>query len=344
MKMVKVGVYGDRIDGKWCSPSYQIRLLAAWQASTRIHTILLQQSSDLENIDVVVFQRMSFLDTIGQELLALSLKRGIPTVLDIDDDFEAVSRLIGHEAQNEMEDRIEKFNEALHGFSQVWVSTVPLGIKISGMTESQVRQRPTVPPKSIELPLSKRAERERLRTFLYFGTSTHLSDFEIVRETLEKEVGRGCINASVVGVLQGLKQSKGIQTIQVNRKIATRYNSFIDYLNRIGPFDVGVAPLVDNEVNKSKSGLKVLEYAALGVLPLATNTEAYDWLEKLSLEDLLVPFGVNSWQKKIENLIEMKYDEFEELRLGSVTELNKYAQSLREKNLENDFEYLTMLL
>lgn len=344
MKSIRVGVFGDRIDGAWCSPSFQIRLLSAWQDRKEFKTILIQQISDLENIDVIIFQRMSFLDAKGKEILSLALKRGIPSVLDIDDDFEAVSKLIGHEAQSEIESKIDEFNGYLHCFSQVWVSTSSLGRSIGNKLGVEVRLRPTVPPKSIELLNSARIENERTRSFLYFGTSTHIKDFEIVQETLAMEARQGRMRASVVGVLRGVKPREGINSIQVNRKIATRYNSFIDFLNRLGPFDIGVAPLVDNEVNKSKSGLKVFEYAALGILPIASNVEAYSWMKNLSLENLLVTDGINNWQKSIEHLNDMKFSEFEELRLESVSAVRNLAQILRDENLENDYEDLMKLI
>lgn len=44
----------------------------------------------------------------------------------------------------------------------------------------------------------------------------------------------------------------------------------------IARFDIGIAPLVDDEFNESKSHIKVLEYAALGIPSIASRVPAYE--------------------------------------------------------------------
>lgn len=44
---------------------------------------------------------------------------------------------------------------------------------------------------------------------------------------------------------------------------------------RLIDFDIGVAPLVDTVFNRSKSAIKALEYAALGIPVVATDSEPY---------------------------------------------------------------------
>jgi len=344
MKIIRVGIFGDRIDGQWCSPSYQIRLLNAWEDVSWLKVVLLHQVTDIKDVDVIIFQRLSFLDAVGRDLLAASVEQGVPRVLDIDDDFDAVSRTNGHEAQNQLAMMINNFNDRLHCFSQIWVSTEPLGRKISETSGMPVRLRPTVPPKSIELCVANRRERVRVKSFLYFGTSTHVKDFEMVQAVLAKEACQERIQATVVGVLHGSKSSEGVHSIGVSRKIATRYSAFIDHLSRLGPFEVGVAPLAINEVNRSKSGLKVLEYAALGILPLASDVEAYGWMKGIELEELLIPAGLDNWQDKIRQIAEMEHSEFENLRLNSISVINQYSSSLREMNLSGDLESFLNLI
>jgi glycosyltransferase involved in cell wall biosynthesis len=40
-------------------------------------------------------------------------------------------------------------------------------------------------------------------------------------------------------------------------------------------FDIGLSPLLDNEFNSSKSGIRVIEYMARGIVPIASDVPAY---------------------------------------------------------------------
>ena len=53
------------------------------------------------------------------------------------------------------------------------------------------------------------------------------------------------------------------------------YPRFVRWLRDQGPFDVGLAPLVDTAFNRGKSDIKMLDYAALGALPILEETPAY---------------------------------------------------------------------
>jgi glycosyltransferase involved in cell wall biosynthesis len=48
-----------------------------------------------------------------------------------------------------------------------------------------------------------------------------------------------------------------------------------DWWRRVATFDIGLAPLVDNRFNRSKSFIKILEYAALGVPFIASPVGPY---------------------------------------------------------------------
>ena len=42
-----------------------------------------------------------------------------------------------------------------------------------------------------------------------------------------------------------------------------------------GPYDVGLAPLADTRFNSAKSDIKLLDYLALGILPVVQDSAAY---------------------------------------------------------------------
>lgn len=344
MSSIRVGVFGDRVNGEWCSPSFQLRLLTAWLGVPWIKIKIIECTSDLEDIDVVVFQRLSMLGGLGEEIFLETIGRKIPRVLDIDDDFHGVANSDSHEQKGSAMLNLAKYEDFLAKFSQIWVSTENLGSIISSRSGMAVRLRPTVPPRFIERQIVQRTPRQRTRSLLYFGTPTHANDFETVRLVLERESKRESILSTVVGVGARVAIDPAIQVVGVPRKIATRYSSFMDFLQRLGPFDIGISPIATSDVNRSKSGLKVMEYAALGILPVASNSEAYSWLSQLGLGSLLVDHGIDNWDDKITYLSELNFIDFEELRYSAVSRINLYAEKLRVHNLSEDSNSLTNLI
>jgi len=63
-------------------------------------------------------------------------------------------------------------------------------------------------------------------------------------------------------------------------------------------FDIGLAPLEDNEFNRGKSCIKFYEYAAVGTVTLASNVEPYK-----SEVNYRAKNTVKDWYKKLERLI-----------------------------------------
>jgi hypothetical protein len=56
---------------------------------------------------------------------------------------------------------------------------------------------------------------------------------------------------------------------------AIAYHRFVRWLREQGPFDVGLAPLADTVFNGAKSDIKLLDYCALGLLPVVQDCPAY---------------------------------------------------------------------
>ena len=53
------------------------------------------------------------------------------------------------------------------------------------------------------------------------------------------------------------------------------YPRFVEWLRSLPPFDIGVAPLVDTPFNRVKSDIKLLDYSALGLASLVSDSPAY---------------------------------------------------------------------
>lgn len=65
------------------------------------------------------------------------------------------------------------------------------------------------------------------------------------------------------------------------RTIGHRWQSRMDrYYRSISAMDIGLGPLRPNEFNRGKSALRVIEYAALGIVPVVTELAPYDgWID-----------------------------------------------------------------
>ena len=115
--------------------------------------------------------------------------------------------------------------------------------------------------------LKKRANTDLVRIG-WAGGASHGDDLKIVepviRKTLEKHP---TVEFSIVhGVPQFLR---GIDRVEAVMKWARidRYPQFLASRN----FDIGLAPLVDNNFNRAKSNLRWLEYAGLGIPCIASK-------------------------------------------------------------------------
>jgi glycosyltransferase involved in cell wall biosynthesis len=53
------------------------------------------------------------------------------------------------------------------------------------------------------------------------------------------------------------------------------YPGFVNWITRQPAWDIGIAPLADTAFNRSKSAIKTLDYAALGLAVLASDVPAY---------------------------------------------------------------------
>ena len=67
--------------------------------------------------------------------------------------------------------------------------------------------------------------------------------------------------------------------------------------------DIGIYPLPDNEWIKGKSGLKALQYMAMGLPVVASNIGCNDRVIENNISGLLVN-NMEDWYNSISNLIE----------------------------------------
>jgi glycosyltransferase involved in cell wall biosynthesis len=137
-------------------------------------------------------------------------------------------------------------------------------------------------------------------TGLYFGSFTHKEDLELIIPALNKVwLNYPSFKLKIVGVSKDdFNEFPFLEKVHIPSECRD-YEAFTKWLVNIAKdCDFGLAPLVPNEFNMSKSYLKILEYRALGLDVFASafgnylsasiscvslvENEIDDWTDKLS--------------------------------------------------------------
>lgn len=113
------------------------------------------------------------------------------------------------------------------------------------------------------------------------GSSTHRTDFALAWPGLRRlllQRGDVCFatmgvahhaNDPALGRIERRGQLAGLAWLEMDK------TPWTDYWRRVGYFDIGLAPLEVNTFNAAKSWIKILEYCAMGVVPVASASPEY---------------------------------------------------------------------
>ena len=112
---------------------------------------------------------------------------------------------------------------------------------------------------------------------LFMGTRTHGPDFRLIEGALARlgEQFGERITIDVCGMTEQENFPPGVHRIGPPPGKGETYPAFIAWLASQPGWHLGLAPLADTPFNKAKSPIKTLDYAALGLAILASDTEAY---------------------------------------------------------------------
>lgn len=163
----------------------------------------------------------------------------------------------------------------------------------------------------------------------YFGTRTHESDLQLLKESIINvktrlpdkiiifEVAGVCRNnhdwVNKITIPHNYKQNptpkdrlKNIIAYfldQIKIPHSLPYCNFISWMKNEIDWDIAVAPLDDTNINQSKSNLKYLEYTALNIPGIYSNLGPYKEI-KIKNTGIVVDNTTLEWEKAIISLIE----------------------------------------
>jgi Glycosyl transferases group 1 len=220
--------------------------------------------------DLVLVQRTAVDPDLAEPLVEHLRSRRIPLVVELDDNL-----FLKDPDDLEYGGHLDSLARLVEAASLVTVSTEPLREALSdrakdvAVVPNALDERLWGPPPHRESSLGTR--------LLFFGTRTHADDLALLRPVVERlrhEVGHGVQLFVIGGEHKGEARDWYSRVTLPPRR--NDYPAFARWIRkRAGQFDIGVAPLVDNEFNRSKSDLKFLDYSALGLPGVYSDVPAF---------------------------------------------------------------------
>lgn len=258
-------------------------------------------------VDAVIIQRTAIPRTMVSELLSVLNEGAIPYIFELDDD------LLNVPSEKDPRGTYAAYAKSLRDLiaqaSAVTVSTDTLQRSIEAINSNVF-----LLPNRLSDRLWKSPPLERLSDgfvrALYMGTVTHHEDLQLVFPALEAVAAANpTFRITVVGgtadVIVTPERAQWLTHIAVP-DFAKNYDAFVPWLrSQAAACDFSIAPLADTPFNASKSALKVLDYAALGLPILASDVNVYRGLVKAAPAAKLVPNTTQKWQAAIARQISL---------------------------------------
>ncbi len=233
--------------------------------------------------DIVIVQRLAISTQEDVSyLISFCRKSNTPMVYELDDD---ITSLDSEHSEYDHYKKMSVFVRALcEAADEVWVSTNELLTRLQALNPNILKIANELDDRiwkssntSIE-DVTDAEETAPLLNILYMGSATHGGDFFSLLypsfEKLRSEYGNR-VELSLIGVLPDEDLVDGIKSIEIPYGVGSSYPAFVSWLQGLKGYNVGVAPLVSNTFNQSKSHIKWLEYSGMGLVTLASNCGEY---------------------------------------------------------------------
>lgn len=226
------------------------------------------QGLPVDDLDVVVMQRVATLTQVS--LVRWLQEKGVAVVVDADDAMWCVDKEnTAWKYWNQGPFHWRHLDSAAKHADLVTVTTQHLAHRYG--EHGRVDVLPNCVPGELENYLeSARPALDQTTTVGWAGfTATHPGDLMIMGNTMKELQARtGCL-VRVVGDAEGASLDWGMPVEKVNPVPIG-----MPYYTALTTLDIGVVPLRSHTFNKSKSYLKALEFAACGVVVVASDTPA----------------------------------------------------------------------
>lgn len=292
------------------SPCAHIRLMAffdamqaqgqAWVRYVRAKDVVRYRA------DIIVTHRTAVTTLAEAEALsAYAAAHRIPLIYDLDDNLAALDP----RAEN---GRYQPLLAVVHHFSAnaavIWASTPTLCGELQAAGASNVEVHRNALDPAVWKPALQRPPTLGLSDpvrVLYMGTMTHNDDLVMILDGLKelKNKHGSSVDISLIGVKEGPATQEWYSVLAVPPSVGGSYPAFASWIGSITPFDIGISPLRDTRFNRSKSEIKVLDYAALGLAPVVSDLEPYRSTVTHGVNGMLVAEQPSDWFEVLDRLV-----------------------------------------
>lgn len=271
---VRVAVIPERY-GAVMSPCASIRLHAFTERFAADVRYLVPEELSAFAPQAILWNRGAIDDVEQIEQMATMARRiGARLIYDIDDNLLAMEE---HPERDAYATLINAVRASIALADEVWCSTETLVSEIQSAGGNAIAMPNALDPDlwSGACPPTDRTSRLRL---VYMGTRTHDEDYAFVQRVLARlqTLRPDSFSLTLVGVnAADVALPEWAEVLSPPSHVGASYPAFVRWFVGQGPFDLGLAPLMETKFNQAKSGIKVLDYAAIGVPTLASDVAAY---------------------------------------------------------------------
>lgn len=259
----------------------------------------------LDKINAAIIQRTALPKTIAAKAVNLLRQRGVPFVFEMDDNLLDVPDQ--KDPSGEYRAYAPLIRQLIEESAVTTVTTSALKAELK-----PIAKRIEILPNRLSDRIWKPAPKPRIVDTniraLYMGTVTHEEDLRMILSALDTVSAEfDNFRLSLVGVTESSDLFEGreswLERISVPSS-ARAYADFVKWLKTLSVnYDFAIAPLTDSPFNLSKSPLKILDYAALGLPVLASDHPVYRELAEDGLGARLVQNTEEDWCDKLRLMI-----------------------------------------
>ncbi len=299
----------ERFDIGAPTPCAYIRLiqpLSHPDISSEFDVILADSETVLEQpADIIVTQRYAIPDSASAKRLADHARKiGAKLVYDLDDDLLNVPE--NHPDAHALQPLAKVVRDMVMLADTIWVSTPALAGSLrtlrpdTELIENRLDERiwaawPSAPP-----------SRESPVRILAMGTTSHEHDFDLILPALKRlkvEYDERVV-VDVLGMTSRTDLPKGLLRVGPPRHAMGSYPAFVHWLTSVEPpWHIGLAPLLETPFNACKSPIKAMDYAALGLAVVASDTDVYRGSIADGPAGRLVPNTPEAWYAALDILV-----------------------------------------
>lgn len=137
------------------------------------------------------------------------------------------------------------------------------------------------------------------------AVATHPDDLQVTRGAVSRALQQTGARFLMVGPADGVQANLGL----LEPPVATGFVDLDDYPFEMARIDVGIVPLEDSAFNAAKSWLKLMEFAALGVVPIGSPTlPNVEFAERYRLPLASKPKDWERWVRRLVTDTELRVE------------------------------------